>query len=223
MIGLSIHSLLLDPAPAGRAAPSTPPTTLSAQAPAALTQAVSTPSAAAAIPKKPSSAVTQSAAAVSAASALSPAASRPDPAQTTPGSTPVVPHSPDRLAGTQNAGKRTTPAGGFWGLLAGTVSSVGMWLWVKLDPSALAYIALSRNARDMAENMYRGLWSLLICVGVTVLVSMLTAPKPEAELKNLVYGLTPLPSEGEYPWYQRPGFWAGVVAVVLIAINIIFW
>src|SRR5271166_1011343 len=30
--------------------------------------------------------------------------------------------------------KRTTPAGGFWGLLAGTTSSVGMWAWVKLDP-----------------------------------------------------------------------------------------
>src|ERR1700704_3020415 len=27
--------------------------------------------------------------------------------------------------------KRTTSAGGFWGLLAGTVSSVGMWAWVK--------------------------------------------------------------------------------------------
>jgi solute:Na+ symporter, SSS family len=119
--------------------------------------------------------------------------------------------------------KGATPAGGFAGLVSGTLSSIAMWLWVKFDPGALAYIALSPKAKDMAENMYRGLWSLAICVGVTVLVSMLTAPKPEAELKNLVYGLTPLPSEGEYPWYQRPGFWAGVVAVVLIGINIIFW
>src|SRR5215472_7575352 len=39
--------------------------------------------------------------------------------------------------------KRATPAGGFWGLLAGTLSSVGMWLWVKLDPPALGIIALS--------------------------------------------------------------------------------
>ena len=39
--------------------------------------------------------------------------------------------------------KRATPAGGFWGLLAGTLSSIGMWAWVKLDPSALRYIALS--------------------------------------------------------------------------------
>ncbi|HWB82526.1 MAG TPA: sodium:solute symporter family protein [Bryobacteraceae bacterium] len=119
--------------------------------------------------------------------------------------------------------KGTTPAGGFWGLLAGTLSSIGMWLWVKLDPSALAYIALSPKAKDMAENMYRGLWSLIICVGVTYLVSLITRPKPEAELQNLVYGLTPLPSEGHYPLIHRPSFWAGICAVVLIAINIILW
>jgi SSS family solute:Na+ symporter len=119
--------------------------------------------------------------------------------------------------------KRATPAGGFFGLLAGTLSSVAMWGWVKMDPSALAIVALSPHAKDMAENMYRGLWSLIICVTVTVVVSMVTKPKPDAELANLVYGLTPLPSEGVYPWYQRPGFWAGVVAAVLIAINIIFW
>ena len=35
--------------------------------------------------------------------------------------------------------KRATPAGGFWGLLAGTVSSIGMWAWVKLDATALRY------------------------------------------------------------------------------------
>src|SRR5689334_3647069 len=55
--------------------------------------------------------------------------------------------------------KRCTGPGGFWGLLCGTLSSIGMWAWVKLDPSALRYIALSPNARDMAENMYRALWS----------------------------------------------------------------
>src|ERR1700704_5500234 len=65
--------------------------------------------------------------------------------------------------------KRATPAGGFWGLLAGTMSSVGMWAWVKIDPAALSYVALSSHARDMAENMYRALWSWIICVLVTVL------------------------------------------------------
>jgi len=119
--------------------------------------------------------------------------------------------------------KRATPAGGFWGLLAGTLSSVSMWAWVKLDPSALRYVALSSNARDMAENMYRALWSWIVCVLVTVVVSLVTRPKPEAELLGLVYGATDIPSEGELPIYQRPIFWAGVVAIVFVILNIIFW
>jgi len=119
--------------------------------------------------------------------------------------------------------KRATPAGGFWGLLAGTLSSVSMWAWVKLDPSALRYVALSSNARDMAENMYRALWSWIVCVIVSAVVSLVTRPKPEAELVGLVYGATDIPSEGELPIYQRPIFWAGVVAIVFVILNIIFW
>jgi SSS family solute:Na+ symporter len=119
--------------------------------------------------------------------------------------------------------KRATHAGGFWGLLAGTLSSIGMWAWVKVDPSALRYVALSPYARDMAENMYRALWSCLICVAVTVVVSLLTAPKPAAELKGLVYGETEIPSEGQLALYQRPVFWAAVVLAVFVVLNILFW
>jgi solute:Na+ symporter, SSS family len=118
--------------------------------------------------------------------------------------------------------KRATPAGGFWGLLAGTLSSIGMWAWVKVDPGALAYIALSPRAKDMAENMYRALWSWIVCVIVTVVVSFVTQPKPEKELEGLVYGLTPMPSEADLPLFKRPIFWAVVVALVLIAMNVAF-
>ena len=119
--------------------------------------------------------------------------------------------------------KRATSKGGFWGLLAGTLSSIGMWAWVKVDPAALRYVALSPHARDMAENMYRALWSWVICVLVTVVVSMLTAPKPESELKGLVYGVTEIPSEGDVSVFQRPWFWASVVGAFLVAVNILFW
>ncbi len=119
--------------------------------------------------------------------------------------------------------KRATAAGGFWGLLTGTVSSIAMWVWLRMDPSAVPYIALSPHAKDMAQNMYRGLWSLIICLAVTVGVSLLTRPKPDSELRNLVYGLTPLPSEGQYALWRRPVVWAAVVAVILVAINVIFW
>jgi SSS family solute:Na+ symporter len=119
--------------------------------------------------------------------------------------------------------KRATGPGGFWGLLAGTVSSVGMWAWVKVDPSALRYIALSPYAKDMAENMYRALWSWIICVVVTVVVSILTRPKPVSELTGLVYGATEIPSDGDLPMWKRPLFWAVVVAVVFGILNILVW
>jgi len=119
--------------------------------------------------------------------------------------------------------KRATPAGGFWGLLAGTASSIGMWAWVKISPGAIAYVALSSHARDMAENMYRALWSWIVCVVVTVAVSLVTTPKPEAALAGLVYGATDIPSERHVPIYQRPIFWAAVVAVGFLLLNFLFW
>jgi solute:Na+ symporter, SSS family len=119
--------------------------------------------------------------------------------------------------------KRASPAGGFWGLLAGTASSIGMWAWVKVDPAALRYVALSPYARDMAENMYRALWSCLVFALVTVLVSLATKPKPDAELKGLVYGVTDIPSEAYVSAIQRPWFWATVVGAIFVVLNIIFW
>ena len=119
--------------------------------------------------------------------------------------------------------KRASPKGGFWGLLAGTASSIGMWAWVKVDPTALRYVALSPNARDMAENMYRALWSWVVCVSVTVVVSLLTEPKPDSELVGLVYGVTEIPHEGDMALWQRPIFWAVIVAVVFVIFNILVW
>ncbi len=119
--------------------------------------------------------------------------------------------------------KRASAAGGFWGLLCGTLCSIGMWTWVKLDPAALRYVALSPHAKGLAQDMYQALWSFIVCVVVTVVVSMATKPMPEVELTGLVYGLTEVPSVGDVPLYQKPLFWAAMVAVVFVVLNIIFW
>jgi SSS family solute:Na+ symporter len=119
--------------------------------------------------------------------------------------------------------KRATGPAGFWGLLCGTASSIGMWTWVKVDPTALRYVALSPNAKGLAQDMFQALWSFLVCVTVTVVVSYATKPKTDAELTGLVYGLTPVPSVGDLPFYEKPMFWAGVVAAVFVVLNIIFW
>jgi hypothetical protein len=43
------------------------------------------------------------------------------------------------------------------------------------------------------------------------------------ELEGLVMGATVLPTTGDGRWYQQPMFWAGVVGVVFVALNIVLW
>ena len=120
--------------------------------------------------------------------------------------------------------KRATNLGGFLGLLAGTASSIGMWVYTTYGgPQALSRIALSPDAKPMAENMFRALWSWLICVIVTVVVSLMTKPRPESELNGLVYGATVIPDDGATSLWQKPIFWAGVVLTVFVILQIIFF
>ncbi len=124
--------------------------------------------------------------------------------------------------------KRATSWGGFLGLLAGTVSSIGMFLYTSTGTEihkkeALARIALSPDAQPMAENMFRALWSWLICVAVTVIVSLITKPKTDAELNGLVYGATAIPSDGSTSFWHKPIVWAGAVFAVFLVLQIIFF
>ena len=120
--------------------------------------------------------------------------------------------------------KRATGTGGFWGLLAGVGSSIAMFTWVKFDhDTAIRYVALSPSASGQAENMYSALWSGIICVVVTVVLSLLTPARPETELVGLVKSCTVIPSDGDIPLLQRPIFWAAIVGIVLVILNIIFW
>src|SRR5215469_1409566 len=124
--------------------------------------------------------------------------------------------------------KRATNWGGFLGLLAGTVSSIGMFLYTSTGTEvhkkeALARIALSPDAQPMAENMFRALWSWLICVAVTVIVSLMTRPKTDEELNGLVYGATAIPSDGAISFWQKPIVWAGAVFAVFLVLQVIFY
>jgi SSS family solute:Na+ symporter len=75
----------------------------------------------------------------------------------------------------------------------------------------------------MAQSYWIAIMSWSTCFVVTVLVSFLTAPKPESELKNLVYGFTDVPPPDNAPWYKRPGPLAVVVIAVLVVVNVIYW
>jgi SSS family solute:Na+ symporter len=127
--------------------------------------------------------------------------------------------------------KRASKAGGFWGLFSGTAASVVMWEMVRLNKANIRFMILQPHAsadtilrvQAMAENLYRAAWSWLICVAVTVVVSYCTKPTPESQLTGLVYGSTVVPHDGSTNLFEKPIFWAIVVATVLFILNLWLW
>jgi len=120
--------------------------------------------------------------------------------------------------------KRVTRWAGFLGLLAGTLSSITMFLLMKIDPVRwVPVFARSPLAQGLARDMYQALWSCVTCIVVTVLVTLVTKPKPDAELVGLVYSLTDVPQEEHASIFHKPLFWGVVVMIVFVILQIIFW
>jgi solute:Na+ symporter, SSS family len=91
------------------------------------------------------------------------------------------------------------------------------------NPAHNAIIARSPKAQPIAVYMYCALWSFLLSVSVAVALSYFTPRRAEAELKDLVMGLTKLPDEGPCSLWKKPALWAAAVAVVLVILNLVFW
>jgi len=119
--------------------------------------------------------------------------------------------------------KRTTSDGAFYGLLVGMVVSFLLFLGLKMGWMDSYYLTFSHNASDMSNNLWRAFWAWLVCFGVTIVVSLFTAPKPENELKGLVKGLTDVPPQTSYPILERPVVWAGIALAVMVILNVYFW
>ena len=119
--------------------------------------------------------------------------------------------------------KRVTRAAGFWGLLAGVVSSVSMFTLMKLDQRWVSVFALSPYAKGLAQAMYQALWSCVTCVVVTVIVTLVTKPRPDEELRGLVYSLTDVPQEQHTSLLQRPAIWGAIALAIFVVLQIIFW
>jgi len=120
--------------------------------------------------------------------------------------------------------KRVSRAAGFWGLLVGVGSSVTTFLFMKLNPERWVPIfALSPRASGLAQDMYQALWACVTCVLVTVIVTLVTRPRPDEELRGLVYTRTDVVHEQPASIWHRPILW-GVLALILLAVlQIIFW
>jgi SSS family solute:Na+ symporter len=120
--------------------------------------------------------------------------------------------------------KRTSPWGGFWGLLAGIGAAVVHFM-LTADPSPHFHMPFYIHYfTAQAGNFWRAFVSFVASAIVTPLVSLVTKPKPAAELRGLVYSETPKPeSDAHLPWYQRPLVLGLIVLGFAVIINLIFW
>jgi len=123
--------------------------------------------------------------------------------------------------------KRTSGHGAFTGLLSGTFAALlhhGLTIPGDAAPGIHGgWIAtLYHYPSDMAQNFWTAIFAFTINLVITVVVSLVTAPRPESELVGLVYSLTPRPVEHHLAWYQKPATLACAVIGMLVILNLVF-
>ena len=125
--------------------------------------------------------------------------------------------------------KRTTATGAFIGLFCGIGSSAlfhaltiaqGNTPGIKGGYLHVAQVFPS----EMAQNFWLAAFAFIACFALTLVISLATArTKSDADLKGLVYSLTPKIVDNNQPVYLRPGVVGTVLLIVCIILNIIFW
>ena len=114
--------------------------------------------------------------------------------------------------------KRMTATAGWTGLVAGTLSAIVIFILgetgvIDLPGQGVPFLAASA--------------AFVVDIVVSVAVSMVTAPKPAAELAGLVYSETPKeifhdPDSAGKAWFYKPVPLAAVALALTIILNIIF-
>ena len=123
--------------------------------------------------------------------------------------------------------KRATGHGAFYGLLAGTLGAAvhhGLTLSAGSVPGIKGgYLGLVHTyPSDLAQTFYTAIVAFTTSLVVSVAVSLVTRPRPDAELGGLVYALTPKPADARLPLIRRPATLAVLVLVAVTALNLIF-
>jgi SSS family solute:Na+ symporter len=124
--------------------------------------------------------------------------------------------------------KRTTGHAAFIGLLSGTVAAAihhGVSLAAGATPGVKGgYFGQHIIYRsELGQTFWTAIAAWVTCFVITIVVSLATKPRPDEELRGLVYGLTPKPYEGDVVWYERPTVLAGIVLAISLLLNIIFF
>jgi len=118
--------------------------------------------------------------------------------------------------------KRTTGHGAFTGLISGTVAAALTHGMTLAEGKGGWLSVVHQFPSTMAQNFWIAIFAWSTCFVVTIMVSLMTKPRPESELHGLVFGLTEMPHDRDKAWYLRPATVAVVVGIVLLILNIWF-
>ncbi|MDQ2758266.1 MAG: sodium:solute symporter family protein [Actinomycetota bacterium] len=115
--------------------------------------------------------------------------------------------------------KRMTPTSGWTALLSGTVAAVLVDVLVRTGVVGISNQAGSFVGASLA---------FVVCMIVGVVVSMFTQPKPDDELKGLVWSLTPRPKSSDLAledagWVRSPMVLGTGVLIITLVLYIVFW
>jgi len=117
--------------------------------------------------------------------------------------------------------KRATAWGGFFSLVSGTAAAYAV---NRLN----AYHTIFNFGSPLSASFWQAIIAFITGGVVLVVVSLVTKPKPDEDLRGLVWGLTRTAEreENEDPrdklWWRSPWLLGGVALGILVVLNIIF-
>jgi SSS family solute:Na+ symporter len=135
---------------------------------------------------------------------------------------------------------RATGTGAFLGLLGGTMTSAlfhsltsaagnalgikGGYLWLVMGKKLDDLPSYCIFPSDMAQNFWLASFAFTVCFLLTLTISLSTQrTKSDADLKGLVYSLTPKLKEVEQNWFLRPAVLGTILLLCCVVLNILFW
>jgi SSS family solute:Na+ symporter len=132
--------------------------------------------------------------------------------------------------------KRTTGTGAFIGLFCGIAGSAVFHAvtTVVSNLDAAGHVVnvwkggylgvVAKFPSEMAQNFWLAAFAFTVCLVLTLVISLATkSQKTDAELKGLVYSLTPKTVDHNLSFWQRPAVIGVVLLICCVILNVIFW
>jgi SSS family solute:Na+ symporter len=125
--------------------------------------------------------------------------------------------------------KRTTGTGAFLGLFGGIAGSTVFHALTiahgNLPGVKGGYLGVRWEfPSEMAQNFWLAAFAFTVCFTLTLVISLATkSQKTDADLKGLVYSLTPKIVDNNIPFYQRPAVVGIVLLIVCVILNFMFF